>query len=186
MQRFRALRNAVANGDDLQPHSALPISSDAANAEVENGEVDGASALAIVWEQALQAVGTADAVQIRLTVYGDQHGEDWMLEPGASTTPGATVQRVDLVPHLHRLLTESTGTIANIAHLLETRANEVGDHSRAQLRDDASVLAEELATLNGLLGGPVDWDSEVKRLLAGEIPPFEPDGEQEAGAEEDQ
>ena len=31
VQRFRALRNAVANGGDLQPYGALPISSDTAN-----------------------------------------------------------------------------------------------------------------------------------------------------------
>ncbi len=78
-----------------------------------------------------------------------------------------------LVLRLRWLLTQSSGTIADVAHQLETRAADVDDAARQQLRDDVLVLDEELALLKALLLPPIDWDAEHERLLAGEIPPFE-------------
>jgi hypothetical protein len=94
--------------------------------------------------------------------------------------PAAAARAGDLVPRLRWLLTESAGTTANVAHLLETSAAEVDDNARAQLYEDVSVLEEELATVKALLGNYVDWDAEVKRLLGGEVPPL-PGHEDQAG-----
>ena len=76
---------------------------------------------------------------------------------------------------------ESAGTIASVAHELETRAAEVDNHARAQLHDDILALDDELATVKTLLGNEVDWDAENGRLLAGEIPPFQIDADDEDG-----
>jgi hypothetical protein len=61
------------------------------------------------------------------------------------------------------------------------RAAEVDDHARAQLQDDILALDDELATVHTLLGNHVDWDAETRRLLAGEIPPFQIDADDEDG-----
>jgi hypothetical protein len=97
---------------------------------------------------------------------------------GALPEPAAAARAGDLVPRLRWLLTESAGTTANVAHLLETCAAEVDDNARAQLYEDVSVLEEELATVKALLGNYVDWDAAAKRLLAGEIPPLAGDEDQ--------
>ena len=76
------------------------------------------------------------------------------------------------------LLTHSNGTIADVAHHLETRAADLDDDARQQLHEDVLALDEELATVKALLA-PVDWDAEHARLLAGEIPPFEDDADDE-------
>jgi hypothetical protein len=83
-----------------------------------------------------------------------------------------TLRSNELLGQLRWLVTQATGTVANAAHQLKTRAAEVDDVARAQLRGDVVVLDEELATLKALLA-VVDWDAECGRLLAGEIPPFE-------------
>ncbi len=118
-----------------------------------------------VWEQARHMFGDDDvtAVEIRVTVHRRE-------QPEAD----------ELLARLGLLLTQSTGTIADVAHHLETRAADLDDNAREQLRDDVLALHEELATLNALLE-PVDWDAEHGRLLTGEIPPFQddPDDEQD-------
>ncbi|HEY2200583.1 MAG TPA: hypothetical protein VGH56_01740, partial [Solirubrobacteraceae bacterium] len=102
-------------------------------------------------------------------------------EPGALPGPAASAQDGDLLPRLRWLLTESGGTIANVAHELETRAAEVDDDAREQLHDDLLALDDELAAVKTLLGNEVDWDAEARRLLAGEIPPFQSDADDEHG-----
>lgn len=83
------------------------------------------------------------------------------------------LEAAEMVRRLRWLMAESSGTIAHIAHQLEMHAAELDDDAFAQLRDDASVLDDDLATLKALLLGPVDWDAEYGRLLAGEIAPFD-------------
>jgi hypothetical protein len=96
------------------------------------------------------------------------------LRDGATPEPAAAAQAGELLPYLRWLLTDAAGTIANVAHHLETRATEVDDDARAHLYDDVSVLDEELTTVKTLLGNQIDWDAEAKHLLGGEIPPPEP------------
>ena len=74
---------------------------------------------------------------------------------------------------LRWLLIQSSGTIARAVDELETRGTVVDDADLAQLRDDVSVVDAELTILKAMLVGDIDWDSNLQRLLDGEIPPFE-------------
>jgi hypothetical protein len=88
---------------------------------------------------------------------------------------GTELQAGELLARLRLLLSQSSGAIANVVLHVETRAVDLDDGAREQLREDILVLDEEFATLTALLVAPVDWDAEHERLLAGEIPPFEDD-----------
>ena len=144
---------------------------------------DGSKPLTSGWKQALGTSGpdNATAGDIRLILYRRQRPVDPTREPRALPGPAASAQDGELVPLLRWLLTESAGTIANVAHELETRAAEVDDHAREQLHDDILAVDDELATVKTLLGNEVDWDAENRRLLAGEIPPFQIDADHEDG-----
>ena len=119
----------------------------------------------------------ATAADARLILHRHQRPVDPTCEPRALPWPAACAPDGELIPRLRWLLTESAGTIANVAHALETRAAEVDDHAREQLSDDILVLDDELATVKTLLGNEIDWDAEITRLLAEEIPPFEIDAD---------
>jgi hypothetical protein len=130
------------------------------------------------WEQTLQALGgDLASAEIRLTVHARSKSGDPTTEPAPN--PFAVGDRVSgqLLPQLRWLLAQSSGTIADAAHQLESRSAEVDDNARAQLREDLLVLDEELATLRALLIGPIDWDAEYGRLLGGELPPFGDDAD---------
>ena len=81
-------------------------------------------------------------------------------------------------------MTESSGTLAYIAHQLETRAGELDDDACEQLRDDVLTLEDDIATLKALLLTPVDWDAEHRRMIAGELPPFEDDFDEDDDGDE--
>ena len=93
-------------------------------------------------------------------------------EPPPTLGPPGDLEAGELPARLGWLLTHASGKIADVAHHLETRAADLDDDAREQLRDDLLALHEELAPLTALLE-PVDWDAEHGRLLAGEIPPFQ-------------
>lgn len=141
---------------------------------------EGHEAVANLWEQVFRELSDdgVTAVEVRLTVHTHGHSPDlnsarWPI----SWRPGeAEVGK--LVSWLGWLLTHSNGTIADVAHHLETRAADLDEDARQQLRNDVLALDEELATVKALLA-PVDWDAEHARLLAGEIPPFEDDADDE-------
>ena len=80
---------------------------------------------------------------------------------------------------LRSLLTQASGTIADVANQLESHAVDIGDGGRAQLDDDLLVLDEELTIVKALLAGALDWDAGLQRLLDGEIPPIENDSSSE-------
>ena len=98
-------------------------------------------------------------------------------EPGPGSA--AELPHAQLLAHLRWLLTQSAGSIAEVAHQLETHAGGVNDYARAQLRDDVFVLDEELAALKAWLVAPIDWDAQYGALLAGEIPPFDDDADED-------
>jgi hypothetical protein len=81
----------------------------------------------------------------------------------------------DPLPTLRWLLTEANGMVGEVAHQLEVRAPDIDDEARAQFRADVLALDDELTTVKALLVGPTDWDSELGRLLDGELPPFDSD-----------
>jgi hypothetical protein len=79
----------------------------------------------------------------------------------------------ELLWELRRLLASSGGTIADVANALERRGREVDRKSRDLLQDEVGAIEIDIAVLKTLLSDPVDWDAETRRLLAGEVPPFE-------------
>src|SRR5207248_6725018 len=81
----------------------------------------------------------------------------------------------ELVWELRRLLASSGGTIADVAHALEVRGEQVDRKGRELLEDEVRAVEVDIAILKSLLPDPVDWDRECGRLLAGEVPPFEDD-----------
>ena len=173
---------AAANAPSTSTDIRAPAE-DTQTAEPGSRLNDGSKPLTSGWNQALGTSGpdNATAGDIRPIPYRRQRPADPTREPGALSGPAASAQDGELVPRLRWLLTESAGTIANLAHELETRAAEVDDHARAQLQDDILALDDELATVQTLIGNQVDWDAETRRLLAGEIPPFQIDADDEDG-----
>lgn len=130
--------------------------------------------LANVWEQIRHAF-TGDGVtaaDIRVTVQRREQPAELKAELRPTLGPPGDLEAGELLARLGWLLTHASGKIADVAHHLETRAADLDDDAREQLRDDLLALHEELAPLTALLE-PVDWDAEHSRLLAGEIPPFQ-------------
>lgn len=142
---------------------------------------EGAEALAKLWERARHEFGGDDvtAVDIRLTVRRRQQPAELAPEPWLNAWQPATAEAGELLWRLRWLLTQSSGTIADAAHQFEARAADLDDDAREQLREDVLTLDEELATLKALLLASVDWDAEYERLLAGELPPFDDEADDE-------
>jgi hypothetical protein len=177
---LRDLWGAARVGDPLvQPAAPADVQSassteSAASASVRDPWCD---AIAKAFDQALQTLDADDLadLDIRLTAGERRHWATPTRESSVDAGSVAEAVRDELLPALRWLLTQSTGTIADAAHRLETHAADVDDHARAQLADDVRTLDEELATLKALLVGAVDWDSDLERLLGGEIPPLNED-----------
>jgi hypothetical protein len=138
--------------------------------------------LANVWQHARHAFSgdSVPAADNRVTVRPREPSAELKPEPRPTLGPPGDLEAGELLSRLGWLLTHASGKIADVAHHLETRAADLDDDAREQLRDDLLALHEELAPLTALLE-PVDWDAEHGRLLAGEIPPFQddPDDEQD-------
>ena len=109
----------------------------------------------------------AGAAEIRLVVYKRE------TLSGLDSNPRTDPEDEELLWELRRLLASSGGTIADVAHALERRGDDVDDKGRALLQDEVGAIEVDIAVLKTLLSDPVDWDMESRRLLAGEIPPFE-------------
>jgi hypothetical protein len=155
-------------GTEPEPRAAAPV------------RARGRDWLANVREQARHAFGCDGvlAVDIRVTVHRREQPAELAPEPRPTLGPPVDVEAGQLLARLSSLLTHASGKIADVADHLETRAADLDDDAREQLRDDVLALDEELATLTALLE-PVDWDAEHGRLLAGEIPPFQDDADDE-------
>ena len=120
-------------------------------------------------------------VDIRVTVHRREQPDELKPEPRPNPGRPGDSEASELLARLGWLLTQSSGTIADIAHHVETRAADLDDNARERLRDDVLALHEELDTLKALLE-PVDWDAEHGRLLAGEIPPLQDDPDESRDA----
>jgi hypothetical protein len=142
---------------------------------------DGTDGLAKVWEKARQEFGGDDvtAVEIHLTVHRRQQPAPLTPNPSPSLQVTDESNAGEPLRRLRWLMAEASGTIANIAHQLETHASKLDDYARDQLLDDVLVLDEDLAVLKALLPAPVDWDAAHGRLIAGEVPPFEDDSDED-------
>ncbi|HEY6526820.1 MAG TPA: hypothetical protein VIY10_23740 [Solirubrobacteraceae bacterium] len=148
---------------------------------------EGSDGLAIVWEQARQEFGDDDvtAVDIHLTVHRREEQPPSTPYGWPSPPDPAKLEAGALLRRLRWLMTESSGTIAYIAHQLESRAGELDEDACDQLREDVLVLDEDIAGLKAFLAATVDWDAEYGRLMAGEIAPFEDDLDEEDDTDAD-
>lgn len=150
----------VANGNSLAQTAETPC-----------------EALAKACEETLSALDHDDraAIEIRLAVR--KHGDAGASADGQNWDPWEVADAIgeELLPTLRWLLTQASGTIGRVAHQLEHRAAEIDDSAREQLRDDVMAVDDELATVEALLLPLTDWDSELERLLSGELPPFAAD-----------
>jgi hypothetical protein len=136
-------------------------------------------ALATLWHEVLEALGSeVTATDIRLTVHKLRAPGEPAADP--QPTPDQLTDLVNgrLFPQLRWLLTQSGGTIADVAYQLESHPFELDEDAREQLRDDVLVIEEELAMLKTVLAS-VDWDAELGRLLSDEISPPEGDADSE-------
>jgi hypothetical protein len=138
-----------------------------------------AEALAAVCETLLRQFDDeqAGAAEIRLVVHkrGEVPTESASGPPRPDTDSPVDTDDQELLWELRRLLASSGGTIADVAHALERRGEEVDRKGRELLEDEVRAVEVDIAILKTLLSDPVDWDRECGRLLAGEIPPFEKD-----------
>jgi hypothetical protein len=130
-------------------------------------------ALAVVCETLLRQFDDeqAGAAEIRLVV----HKRD--SEPASDARPDSwslvDPEDEELLWELRRLLASSGGAIADVAHALERHGDDVDRKGRELLQDEVGAIEMDIAMLKVLLSDRVDWDAESKRLLAGEVPPFE-------------
>ena len=141
-------------------------------------------ALARACEQTLSALDGDERLGIEIRLAVRRRGESPERAARYSFDPADPSRPPDeaLVPTLRWLLTQATGTIGEVSHEIESRAADIDDHARAQLRDDVLVLDGELAIVKALLIELHDWDSELGRLLTDEVPPFDTDEDPEDDA----
>jgi hypothetical protein len=118
----------------------------------------------------------AGAAEIRLVVH---KRDELPVTPASGPRPDSDspvdTEDQELLWELRRLLASSGGTIADVAHALERRGEEVDRKGRDLLEDEVRAVEVDIAILKSLLSDPVDWDRECGRLLAGEIPPYDDD-----------
>jgi hypothetical protein len=137
-------------------------------------------ALAAICEALLRQFDddAAGAAEIRLVVH---KRDDPSTDPASGQTPDPTSDvdedEQELVWELRKLLASSGGTIADVSHALERRGDEVDPRGRALLQEEVRAVEVDIAVLKSVLSDPVDWDREVRRLLADEVPPFEDSGD---------
>lgn len=136
-----------------------------------------AAALATAWDQVLQHFEAGHVAAFEVRVTAAQGTKAATAAPRPASRPSAELPPGELLGQLRSLLTQSGGKIAAVAHHIETRAADLGEVAREQLREDLDVLDDDVATLKALLAPPIDWDAEYGRLLADEIPPAEDDDE---------
>lgn len=130
-------------------------------------------ALARACEQTLAALGDDERIGIEVRFAVRMHGDPDAPAGAESAAPTEVTgpPANELVPTLRWLLTQAAGIVGDVGHQLETRAADIDDRARAQLRDDVVALDGELAVVKALLTEFIDWDSEFTQLLRDDPPP---------------
>ena len=138
-------------------------------------------ALTRACEQTLSALDGKGLVELEVRLAVHKQGDPATIEERENVGwwPIANLVDDEVLPRLRWLLTQAGGTIADVANQLETSAADIGDRARAQLLDDVFVVDAELEVVKALVAGPIDWDSDLQRLLDGEIPPSDTDDDSE-------
>jgi len=118
----------------------------------------------------------AGAAEIRLVVHKrDELPTESTSRPRLDSRPAVDGEDEELILELRQLLALSGGTIADVAHALERRGEDVDREDRKLLQDEIRALEVDIAVLKAVMADPVDWEGEFKRLLADGVPPFEGD-----------
>lgn len=175
-----------ASGDPLSQATigpdahATPTAAREPRSELRNAPCE---ALARACEQTLSALDGDDRLGIEIRIAVRRQGDQDAPADGHRFDPSEVAEPMgdELLPQLRWLLTQATGTIGEVSHELESRAANIDDGTRAQLRDDVLVLEDELALVKALLIELHDWDSEFRRLLKDGLPPFDTDTKAEDG-----
>jgi hypothetical protein len=116
----------------------------------------------------------AGAAEIRLVVHKrNAMASESASDPGPDSRSAVDAEEAQLAWELRQLLASSGGAIADVAHALEERRDDVDRDTRKLLQDEVRTIEVDIAALKTILSDPVDWDWECKRLLADEVPPFE-------------
>jgi hypothetical protein len=110
-----------------------------------------------------------EVVSLLIVHRGGAHPTYPRVDPSVAAGPAEG----ELVLELRRLIAWSAGTIADVAHALESRAADLDKTARELLQDEVVALEIDLAALRARLADPVDWDRELEYLLAGEVAPFD-------------
>jgi hypothetical protein len=177
----RNLTPAEAGADGNHPSrpgadtDATPTGEPAHDAALSDTPCD---AFAKACEQTLAALAGNERMDIEIRLAVRELGAPDAPAGGRSRDASEIPERMGeaLVPALRWLLTQASGTIGLVAHHLESRAADIDDEARAQLRDDVVVLEDELGTVKALLAELIDWDWELGRMLNDELPPFDTHG----------
>jgi hypothetical protein len=132
-------------------------------------------ALARACDETISALAGDDRMRVEIRLAIRRQGDPGIPADEQSVPPWRVAEHTgdELIPTLRWLLTQASGTIGEVANELESRAADIDDSARAQLRDDVLVLDGELAVVKALLFDLVDWDSELRRLLEDKLPPFD-------------
>ena len=125
-----------------------------------------------MWEQAGHVFGEDGVTPDDIRVTVDRCDQPAAVKPEPRPNPGppGDSKAGELLARLGRLLSRSSGRMADVALHLETRAVDLDDDAREDLRDDALALHDELATLTSLLE-PVDCDGRARiHALSSTVP----------------
>jgi len=118
----------------------------------------------------------AGAAEIRLVVHKrDELPTDPASRPRTDSRPAVDAEDKETIWDLRQLLASSGRTIAHVADALERRGDDVDREGRELLQDEVRALEVDIAVLNAVMADPVEWERELKRLLADGVPPLEAD-----------
>jgi hypothetical protein len=135
-------------------------------------------ALAAMIETLLQQFDgeQACAAEIRLVVHKrDEPGTEPASGPRRGSKPAVDAEEDETIRDLRQLLAVSGDSIADVANALERRGDDVDPEGRELLQEEVRALEMDIAVLKAVMADPVDWERELKRLLAEGVPPFEGD-----------
>jgi len=126
-------------------------------------------ALAALCDRLLQDLAGADvkAAEIRFVVHKPDHPVHPSIDPESDPACG------ELAWDLRRLVASAGDAIADVVRALDLRAEDLDEHEREILQDEATTLDVDLGLLKAQLADATDWDAELQCLLAGEIAPFD-------------
>jgi hypothetical protein len=176
------LTRAADDGPEQITADPLPGDGETRERELVPLPTERSQALAVMCDRLLQDLDGAEvkAAEIRFVVH--KHEDAGTGNPRLDQAWSADAGYGELVWELRRLIAWSGGTLADVAQALETRAADLDENARELLNDELAALEVDLATLTVHLADPVDWDTELGCLLAGEVAPFD----DRVGDEDDQ